>query len=87
MHEHSVKKTALTFGIFAALIHLVWSALVALGLAQELLNWRLGMHFVNLPITVTQFNPINALLLIVLAFIGGAVIGAVLATIWNNTPE
>lgn len=86
-HELSVKKTALTLGSFAALLHLVWSLLVALGLAQGLLNWRLGMHFINLPLTIAQFDAMNAVLLVILAFVGGAVIGTVFATIWNKMPS
>ena len=86
-HELSVKKTAIALGAFAALLHLVWSVVVALGLAQGLVNWRLGMHFISLPVTVTQFDALNAILLIVLAFIGGAVVGLVFATIWNKIQE
>ena len=86
-HELSVKKTALVLGSFAALLHLIWSLLVALNLAQGLLNFRLEMHFINLPLIVTPFDPVNAALLVIIAFIGGAVIGTVFAMIWNNMPS
>ncbi len=86
-HELSVKKTALTLGSFAALLHAVWAVLVAFDLAQGLLNWRLGMHFINLPLIVTPFDAVNAVFLVIMAFIGGAVIGTVFATIWNKIQE
>ncbi len=85
--ELSVKRAALTLGFFAALLHLVWSLLVALGLAQGLVNWRLGMHFVNLQLTVLPFSLVSAIILVVLAFIGGAVIGTVFALIWNKVRD
>ena len=86
-NELNVKHTSLTVGSFAALLHLVWSLFVALGLAQGLINWRLGMHFVNLQLAILPFDAVNAVMLVVLAFIGGSIVGAVLATIWNNVPE
>ncbi len=83
----NVKRTALTLGSFAAVVHLVWAVIVATGLAQGLVNWKLGMHFLSAPYTVLPFDIGNAVLLIVLAFIGGAVAGAVLATLWNHMAE
>ena len=85
--ELNVKRTALTLGSFAALVHLVWAVIVAAGLGQGLVNWKLGMHFLSAPYTVLPFDVVNAVLLIVLAFIGGSVAGAVLATLWNRMAE
>lgn len=83
----NVKKTALTLGSFAAFVHLVWAVLVAVGVGQGLVNWKLNMHFLSAPYTVLPFDIVNAVLLIVLAFVGGAVFGAILATLWNSMPE
>ncbi len=83
----NVKRTALTVGSFAGLLHLMWFILVATGLAQGLVNWRLNMHFVSLQLTVLPFDVATATALVVLAFVGGSIVGAVLATLWNNFPE
>ena len=76
-------KLGLTLGIFAALLHLVWAVLVAIGIAQNWLNWIFPMHFIDSVFSVTSFSIVNALILIVLAFIGGYACGWVLGAIWN----
>ncbi|MDP3742201.1 MAG: hypothetical protein Q8R15_02700 [Candidatus Micrarchaeota archaeon] len=87
VHELNVKKTAITLGTFAALLHAVWVVVVALGFGQAVTNWKLSMHFISLPVTVTQFDAVSAILLVVMAFIGGAVAGAMFAKIWNKIQE
>ncbi len=88
-HEHklSVKKSAIVLGSFVALIHLIWSLIVASGLAQGLADWKLSMHFISMQFTILPFDAVTAITLIVASFIGGLVIGAVFATIWNNVSE
>ena len=88
-HEHAlnVRKTALAVGSFAALLHVVWAVVVALGFGQAVTDWKLSMHFINLPVIIAPFDAMSAILLIVMAFIGGAVVGAVFAKIWNKIQE
>lgn len=77
------QKTGLALGSLAALMHVVWSLLVALGLTQGWMDWVFSLHFLNNPYTVAPFDVVTALMLVVLAGIMGFVVGWVFATIWN----
>jgi len=77
------KQTATAFGTFAALVHVAWSALVATGFAQGWLNFVLGLHSLESPVTVGAFNLTTALTLIAVTFIVGYVFGIVFARVWN----
>ncbi len=81
--ELNPKRTAITVGTFAALVHAVWAAIVALGFAQGLLNWAMRLHFLNIAITVSAFGAITAATLVVVAFIGGAAAGWIFSLAWN----
>lgn len=77
------KKTGLGLGSLVALTHLIWSLLVALGLAQGWMEWILSLHFLDNPFTVGTFEVVTALTLIVVTGLVGFVIGWVFAKIWN----
>ncbi len=77
-------KTGLTFGFLISFLHLVWSVLVALGVAQILLNFILNVHMLDTPITVMSFDLIKALGLIVVTFIVGYIFGWLMAFFWNK---
>ena len=77
------KQTALGFGCFMAIAHAFWSVLVAAGMAQKLMNWIFGLHMLSMPMTVTAFNLMTAVMLIVVTFVIGAVFGYIFATVWN----
>lgn len=84
MHELKPKKVALVLGSFAAVMHAVWSALVAMGVAQSYMDFVMGLHFLRNPYTVQSFSFANALGLVFMAFVMGNVVGYVFATIWNR---
>jgi len=75
-------KLGLTIGIFVALMHLVWVIAVAIGI-QRYLDWVLLLHSIKLDIVLTQVVLLNAVMLLVLAFVGGYIFGYVFAAIWN----
>ena len=77
-------KTGLTFGFLISSMHLFWSVLVALGLAQVLLNFIFDIHMLSMSITVMPFNVIKALILVVVTFIVGYVFGWLMAFFWNK---
>ncbi len=79
------EKTALVLGIFLGLIHLVWALLVLLipGGLQAFLNWIYGVHFLNNPFFITGFNLVNAVLLVLVTFAAGYLMGWVFAEVWN----
>jgi len=77
-------KTGLTFGFLISFMHLVWSILVALGLAQAMLDFVLGLHMLSIPVIVASFSWGKALGLIVITFIVGYVFGWLMAFFWNK---
>ena len=79
----SKNKTGMVLGVFVALLHIVWALLVGVGVAQTYLDWILPMHFIGLVVPLIEFSWLSALILAVLAFIGGYVIGWLFAALWN----
>lgn len=77
-------KCGLTFGFLIAFMHLVWSILVALGIAQVWLNFILNVHMMSMPITIMSFNILKALGLIIVTFIVGYIFGWLMAFFWNK---
>ena len=82
MAKLNANQVGLTLGLFAALVHLVWLIAVAIGV-QKLIDWVLLLHSIKLDLVLTNVVILNAVLLIIIAFIGGYVVGAVFALIWN----
>lgn len=83
MHEINPKKAGMVLGGFLGLWHLAWSALVALGLAQWLLDTVFNLHMVKPVFMVQLFNLGTAVMLVVIASLVGCVAGWVLAMLWN----
>jgi len=77
-------KLGLTLGTFSALIHALWSILVAIGWAQPLSDFIHWLHFLGNTMTILPFNFGQAILLIVIAFIAGYALGGVFALLWNK---
>ena len=71
-------------GSFAALWHIVWVILIALGWAQPLMDFVYKMHSLNNPLIVMPFDLIRSIGLVVIAFIVGNVVGNVFAMLWNK---
>ncbi|MDO8585298.1 MAG: hypothetical protein Q7R85_04255 [bacterium] len=84
MMELQHKKVALTFGVFVGGLHVVWSALVALGWAQGLLDFITTLHFINNPVAVGPFSFGIAALLVAVTFAVGYAVGWVFASVWNK---
>jgi len=80
----SKSKTALTFGFLFAFIHLVWSILVFLGVAQMFINFIFNLHMISMPIVIMPFNLMKALGLVVFTFIIGYFLGWFMAYFWNK---
>lgn len=76
-------KTGLGLGSLTAVMHLVWSLFVVLGMAQGWMNWIFSIHFLNNPFTVGSFNVVTAVTLIVVTGLVGFTVGFVFGNIWN----
>ena len=77
-------KLGLTLGIFAVIVHLLLSIIVAAGAGQTFVNFILGMHFLSLGVTVAQFSFGTAAALLIIAFVVGYIVGYVFGAIWNS---
>ena len=76
-------RVGLVVGVVLGLYHAAWSALVALGLAQKLIDCILTLHFLKVPVTVEPFDLMRAAILVGVTFVVGVVIGIVFAIVWN----
>lgn len=77
-------KVALVVGSFAGLMHAGWSVLVALGLAQSLMDKIFELHFLNNPFNVLSFDLITAAILVIVTFVVGFLMGWIFTYIWNQ---
>ncbi len=77
-------KVALTVGLFAGLMHLVWEVILFFGMGQDILDWKLSMHSLTNPFVVTSFNLGRGIGLIVMSIVVGYIGGWVFAAIYNK---
>jgi hypothetical protein len=80
----SPMRTGLTLGAVVGVWHLVWSGLVAIGLAQTVLDFFLWVHFIEVPARIAPFDAVLAATLVAVAFSVGFVMGWILAAVWNG---
>ena len=73
----------LATGVFFAILHAVWSLTVLAGIAGTYVNWILPLHFIEMLVGIAAFDITKALILVVLAFVGGYVAGWFYALCWN----
>ena len=71
------------FGLFLALFHTCWAALVALGWAQKLIDFIFWIHFIAPPYHVEAFDIARAAILVAVTFIVGFVVGTLGGVLWN----
>lgn len=76
-------KAGVVIGLFVAALHVLWAIAVALGVGQTYLNWIFPLHFINNLYTVMPFSLLNAVLLVIVAFIGGYVATWLFVWLWN----
>lgn len=72
----------LALGGLFGLFHASWALLVALGVAQPLIDWILRMHMIEPFYRILPFNLITAILLVVMTSLVGYVVGWVGGTLW-----
>lgn len=78
----SPARIGITFGLFLALLHASWAALVALKLAQPVMDFVFWAHFIAPPYHIEPFEMGRAAILIVLVFTSGLVFGSGAAALW-----
>lgn len=80
-------RTGFALGAFLGLSHLIWSAVVAFGAAQPLIDFLLRIHFIEMTVHVSAFDPALAGTLVVATSVIGFVLGTAFAAIWNTLQE
>ncbi len=83
MQTISLHKAALTLAVLLGTGHFFWATLVALGLAQPVIDFIFWMHFIKPVYMISPFNIGTAFALIVVTSLIGYVLGLILAGIWN----
>jgi hypothetical protein len=77
-------RAALILAILLGGWHLLWSVLVAVGLAQPLINFIFWIHFIRPVYMIERFDIGVALLLIGVTAAIGYAIGWSFAVLWNK---
>jgi hypothetical protein len=84
MHKLNKSHVGLALGSFVALAHFVWSVLIAIGIAQPLMDFILSLHHIALSYVIMPFDIVKAIGLIVITFVVGYIVGWVFAWLWNK---
>ena len=80
----NANKIGLALGSLFAIVHLVWAFLVRFGLGDNVLGGIMRLHFISCPAAISPFSIGTAIFLVVLAFIGGYVLGWLFGVIYNH---
>ena len=79
-----VGKAGIVLAAVLAVWHLCWSALVALGWAQPVIDFVFWMHFIKPIYVIEPFGIARAAILVAVTAGVGFVIGSIFALIWNG---
>lgn len=82
--EISGHRLGLALGYLFALLHLLWAIVVAAGLGETKMSWIFSLHFIDMAYSMLPFNLLTAVLLVVLGFVGGYILGLLFALFWNK---
>ena len=82
--KHHCHNVGLVVGMVLAIFHALWALMVLVipQYLQSALDWIFGLHFIQPIIVLTPFNWGKALLLVVIAFIVGYIVGWFCSTLW-----
>ena len=83
MRRISPIKSGTAVGAVVSLWHLMWVTLVGLGWAKPVLDFVLGLHFIDLQYSLQPYAATTAAALLLITFTIGAIFGATFALVWN----
>jgi hypothetical protein len=84
MSSINPNKAGLAVGALLGAWHLSWALLVALGLAQPLIDFIFWIHFIKPVYVIEPFELMRAALLVAVTAGIGYLIGLVFAVLWNR---
>jgi hypothetical protein len=70
-------------GILMGAFHLFWAILIAVGVAQSLMDWIFNLHMIDPVWNIQTFSIVTSLELVVFTFIVGYVGGWLATALWN----
>lgn len=79
----NANRAGIALGAIMGLWHVSWSALVALGWAQAVIDFVLWMHFIKPIYVIEPFNLSTAAILAAVTAAIGYVMGLVFGWVWN----
>lgn len=82
MPNLNAKKLGLTLGSLFALWYVIWALVLTLG-GQDLLDWIIKIHLINMSIS-PAFTLTNAIMGLIYHFVIGYVFGYLLAWVFNK---
>ncbi|MFH0905560.1 MAG: hypothetical protein V1826_02460 [bacterium] len=77
-------RVGLVLGLFMVAVHLIWAIMVIAGLAQQWIDWMLGLHMLNNPLTVGAFSWGTTIMLLIVVFVVGYILGWIFAWVHNS---
>ena len=77
-------KVGLVIGLLMSFCHIVWIVLVLAGAAQSLMDFVFWAHMIQPVYVVKPFEPLAALMLMLLTFGIGYVLGVGGGSLWNK---
>ena len=80
----NANKVAMAFAAVVAAWHALWSTLVALGVAQAVLDFVLWMHFIRPVYLIAPFDLARAAGLVLLSFVFSYALAYAVAQCWNG---
>lgn len=83
MKELQEMQVALVVAVFVSGLHIVWSLMILIGIAQPLLDFIFWAHMLTVPYRVTGFTLTQTIVLILVTFAVGYIGGWVFAKVWN----
>ncbi len=78
-------RSGVVLGTFFLIVHLAWTAAVAAGVADTVLNFFLRTQFVSIQYAVFTVDASRAVAGAVTVFAIGYIAGTVLAMLWNRS--
>ncbi len=83
-HHINPAKAAITLAVFLGGAHSIWSMFIALGWAQAIVDFKLWVHMISIPVVVKAFDIYAAATLVIVTTAIGYVAGYVFALVWNR---
>lgn len=77
-------KVGTVFAVLLGGVHLLWSVLIAFGVAQSFYDFVLWAHMIHLPLVVGPFDMTAVVVLVLMTAVMGYVVGNIGARVWNR---